>query len=239
MSASTTCCKKLVRSKKKSRAKVQRQNSWVVYKRNNLEATEMSTFVAKKIIAHKSSFPSWSSIIWLEMEQFVPVTLSIYNSSNNPTIVTKQELPKNKPEQNPTYQKETIRKEINKHLTTKATSLLNKVLESPPIKLSNSNTINPDVIGTGVLSMDFAQSLNRKNVPISDIYFTLLDAANFTPNLVINQTCQERRKRSLDPFRNLNDKSCRNFTSQDLQHRVLCALWQKQRNSLRQMSKNF
>ena len=35
------------------------------------------------------------------MEQFVLVPLSVYNSSNNPTIVAKQELPKYKPEQTP------------------------------------------------------------------------------------------------------------------------------------------
>ena len=33
------------------------------------------------------------------MEQFVLVPLSVYNSSNNPTIVTKQDLPKYKPEE--------------------------------------------------------------------------------------------------------------------------------------------
>ena len=152
--------------------------------KKNLEATEKSIFVAKNVIAHKNSFPPWSSIICFEMEQFVLVTLSVYNSSNNPTIVTKQELPEKKPEQNPTYQKDTIKKGINQHLTTSTTSVLNKVLESPRIKLSNSNTMNPDGIGTGVLSMDFAQSLNRKNVPIPDIYFTLLHSANITPTLL-------------------------------------------------------
>ena len=49
--------KKLVRSKKKSRAKVQGQNSQTVLKKNNLEATKKSTFVTKKIIVHKNVFP--------------------------------------------------------------------------------------------------------------------------------------------------------------------------------------
>ena len=40
--------RKLVRSKKKSRAKVQRQNSRTVLKKNNLEATKKTPFVAKK-----------------------------------------------------------------------------------------------------------------------------------------------------------------------------------------------
>ena len=49
--------RKLVRSKKKTRSKVQRQNSRNVFKKNNLEATKKSPFVAKRIIAHKNSFP--------------------------------------------------------------------------------------------------------------------------------------------------------------------------------------
>ena len=69
------------------------------------------------------------------MEQFLLVPPSVYKSSNNQTIVTKKELPQYKPGQNPTYQKDTIEKEINQHLTTIATPLVNNVLESPPIKL--------------------------------------------------------------------------------------------------------
>ena len=49
--------RKLVRSKKKTRAKVQRRNSRTVFKKNNLEATKKSPFVAKRIIAHKNNFP--------------------------------------------------------------------------------------------------------------------------------------------------------------------------------------
>ena len=48
---------KLVRGKKKTRPKVQRQNSRTDFKKNNLEATKKSAFVAKKIIAHKNNFP--------------------------------------------------------------------------------------------------------------------------------------------------------------------------------------
>ena len=48
--------RKFVRSKKKSRLKVPRQNSQTVLKKNNLEATKKSTFVADRIIAHKNNF---------------------------------------------------------------------------------------------------------------------------------------------------------------------------------------
>ena len=49
--------RKRVRSKKKSRPKVQRQNSRTVFKKNNLERTKKSPFVAKSIISHKNIFP--------------------------------------------------------------------------------------------------------------------------------------------------------------------------------------
>ena len=76
------------------------------------------------------------------MEQFVLVSLSVYNnSSNNPTIVTKPEPPIYEPYQNLTYQKNTLKKEINQHLISSATPLLNKNLEFLRIKLSNSKTI--------------------------------------------------------------------------------------------------
>ena len=50
--------RKLVRSKKKTGPKVQRQNSQTVFKKNNLEATKKSPFVAKRIIAHKNNLIS-------------------------------------------------------------------------------------------------------------------------------------------------------------------------------------
>ena len=106
------------------------------------------------------------------MEQFVLLPLSVYNSSNNPTIVTKQELPKYKPEQTPTYHKGTLKKAINQQLSTTASPLVNKILEPPRIKQSNPNTLILDGKETGVLFKDFAQRLKPKNVPVPDIYFT-------------------------------------------------------------------
>ena len=108
------------------------------------------------------------------MEQFVLVPLSVFNSSNNPTIVTKKELPKYEPEQFPTYRKDTLKKGINQQLRTSASLPVNKVLESQRIKLANSNTLIVDGRETGVLLKDFAQRLKSKNVSVPDIYFTLL-----------------------------------------------------------------
>ena len=49
--------RKFVRSKKKSGPKIHRRNSRTVFKKYNLEASKKSTFVAKRIIAHKIIFP--------------------------------------------------------------------------------------------------------------------------------------------------------------------------------------
>ena len=114
-----------------------------------------------------------SLIVCLEMEKFVLVPLSAYNSSNNRTVVTKQELSKYKPEQTPTYHKHTLKNEYNQQLSTTASPLVNKILESPRIKLSNSNNLILDGIETGVLLKDFAQRLKRKIVTIADIFILL------------------------------------------------------------------
>ena len=50
--------RKLVRSKKSSRAKQQRQKSQTVHRSNYLEASRKSTFVTKGIIARENNFPS-------------------------------------------------------------------------------------------------------------------------------------------------------------------------------------
>ena len=128
------------------------------------------------------------------MEQFVLVPLPVYNSSNNPTNFTKQELPKYKPDKTPTYHKHTLKKEINQQLSTSASPLVDKTLESPRIKLSNSNTLILDRIEIGVLLKDFAQHLKRQNVPIPDIYLTLLDAASITPDIVVNSHAKRKER---------------------------------------------
>ena len=135
------------------------------------------------------------------MEQIVLVPLSVYYSSSNSTIVTKQELPNCKPEQTPTYHKDTLKKEINQQLSISASPLVNKILESPRFKLSNSNTLSLDGIDTGVLLKDFAQRLKRNDVPIPDFYFTLLDAASITPDLVVNSHAKGKERAAWTPFK--------------------------------------
>ena len=83
------------------------------------------------------------------MEQFVLVPAFVYNKSLNTQSVTKQELPKYQPLQNPTYQTDSVKKEINKKLFSKADSLVDKILSCPHIKLSNSQNLTLDGVETG------------------------------------------------------------------------------------------
>ena len=106
------------------------------------------------------------------MDQFVLVPASVYNKRSITQSVTKQELPKYQPSQNPTYQIDSLKKEKNKKLFSKADFLVDKILSSPRTKLSNSETLILDRVETGTLLSDFAQQLLRKNADVPDIYFT-------------------------------------------------------------------
>ena len=131
------------------------------------------------------------------MEQFVLVPASVYNKSIR--SVTKQELPKYKAEQPPTYQIDSLN--LNKKLFGKADALIDKILSCSRIKLSNSQTIILDGVDTGVLISDFTLHLRRKNADVPDIYFTLLDAAGISPSLVFNQNARAKDRRSWVPFK--------------------------------------
>ena len=133
------------------------------------------------------------------MEQFVLVPASVYNKSVTTQSVTKQELPKYKAEQPPTYQIDSIKRDINKKLCTD--TLIDKILSCSRIKLSNSQTIILDGVDTGVLISDFTLHLRRKNADVPDIYFTLLDAAGISPSLVFNQNAKAKERGSWVPFK--------------------------------------
>ena len=71
-----------------------------------------SLFSPQKGLLLINTISSSSLTICFEMEKFVLVVLSVYNSNNNPTILTKQEQPKYKPEQTPTYHKDTLKRKL-------------------------------------------------------------------------------------------------------------------------------
>ena len=125
----------------------------------------------------------------------------LYNKSVTTQSVTKQELPKYKPEQPPTYQIDSLKRDINKKLFGKADTLYDKILSCSRIKLSNSQTIILDGVDTGVLISDFTLHLRRKNAAVPDIYFTLLEAAGKSPSLVFNQNAKAKDRGSWVPFK--------------------------------------
>ena len=123
----------------------------------------------------------------------------MYNKSLITQSVTKQELPKYQPSQNPTYQIDSLKKERNKKIFSKAEPLVDKFMSCPRIKLSNSETLFLDGVKTGIILWDFAQQLRRKNADVPYIYFTLLDAAGISPTLILNQNAKAKERGSLVP----------------------------------------
>ena len=136
------------------------------------------------------------------MEQIVLVPASLLNKLNTTKSTTlKVDLPKYQPQQTPTSQVDSLKKDINKKLFAKADSLVDKLLASPRIKLSLSNTIVLDGTDTGVLLQDFAQHLRRKNADVPDIYFTLPDAADISPSIVLNQNAEAKERGNWIPIK--------------------------------------
>ena len=131
------------------------------------------------------------------MEQFLLVLASVYNKNVTTQSVAKQELPKYKVEQPPSY----LKRDINKKLFGKADTLMDKNLSCSRIKLSNSQKIILDGVDTGVLISDFTLHLRRKNADVPDIYFTLLDAGVISPSLISNQNVKAKDRRSWIPFK--------------------------------------
>ena len=135
------------------------------------------------------------------MEQIVLVPAAVYKKSVTRQSVTKQELPRYKVEQPPTYQIESLKRDINKKLFGKADTLKDKILSCSRIKLSSSQKIVLDGVDTRVLISDFTLPLRRKNVDVPDIYFTLLNAAGISPSLAFNQNAKAKDRGSWVPFK--------------------------------------
>ena len=153
------------------------------------------------------------------MEQFVLVPASVYKKSLINQSVTKQELPKYQPSQNPANHIYSLKQEINEKLFSKADSLEDKILSCPRIKLSNSQTLFLDGVETGIFLSDFVQQLRRKNADVPDIYFTLLDAAGISPTLNLNQDAKAKERGSWVPFKIWASEAAKAV------HTGWCCLW--------------
>ena len=94
------------------------------------------------------------------MERFVLAPASVFNKSLTTQSVKKQELPKYKAEQPPTYQIDS--RNTNKKKFGKSDTLIDKILSCSRIKHSNSQTTIFDGVDIGVLISDFTLHLRRK-----------------------------------------------------------------------------
>ena len=158
------------------------------------------------------------------MEQFVLVLAAVYNKNLITHSVTKQELPKYQPLQNPTYQIDSTKKEMNKDFYSKAHSLVDKIWSCPRIKLSNSQTLILDGEETGIFLLDFEQQLRRKNTDFPDIYFTLLDAAGISPTPILNQSAKLKREEAGSLSNSEPQKLQRLYTQGGAVYRSVCNL---------------
>ena len=162
------------------------------------------------------------------MEKFVLVPASLLNKLNTTKSTTLiVDLPKFQPQQTPTSKVDSLKKDKNKKLFAKADTLVDKLLASPRMKVSLSNTIVLDGTNTGVLLQDFAQHLRRKNADVPNIYFSLLDAADNSATIVLNQNAEAKEKRNWIPFKIWATKSFKDYIHMVLQQRALCEIWQK------------
>ena len=71
------------------------------------------------------------------MEKLLLVPASMYNQNSITQTGQKQELPKYQPSQNPTYQIDSLKKDINKKINSKADTLVT-TLSCPRTKISFS-----------------------------------------------------------------------------------------------------
>ena len=121
---------------------------------------------------------------------------------NNKSLFTQavimQELPKYQPAQNPTYQIDSLKKEINQK-TVWQSRLSSRQSFVPCIKLSKSQTFLLDGVEIGILLSGFAEQFRCKNADVPDLYFILLDAAGISLTLVRNRNAKTKERRSCVP----------------------------------------
>ena len=66
------------------------------------------------------------------------------------------------------------------------------ILNSPRIKISQSDNIIVDNRDTKESIVDFVCALRQKNTNFPDIYFTILEATHIPPKLVINKNAKAK-----------------------------------------------
>ena len=135
------------------------------------------------------------------MEQFVSIPYSVYQSQSK--LPRKQKLEPNQGNEEIVPKNfGSVYSAVNARLKTSNNEhIIDLILNSPRIKLSQSDKIILDNRDTKESIVDFVCALKRKYKDFSDNYFTFLIATQNPPKLVINRNA--KTKRNLDPFQNL------------------------------------
>ena len=135
------------------------------------------------------------------MEQFVLIPYSVYQSQS--TLPRKQKL-EQKQEKEEIVPKnfDSVYSALNARLKTSNNKHISDlILNSPRIKLSQSDNIILDNRDTKESIVDFLCALKRKNNDFPDIYFTILEATQLPPNLVINKNAKAKDRGTWIPFK--------------------------------------
>ena len=135
------------------------------------------------------------------MEQFVLIPYSVYQSQS--TLPTKQKLEqKQEKEEIVAKNFDSVYSAVNARLKTSNNKhIIDLILNSPRIKLSQSDNITLENRDTKESIVDFVCTLKRKNTDFPDIYFTILEATQLPPKLVINKNAKAKDRGTWIPFK--------------------------------------
>ena len=128
------------------------------------------------------------------MEQFVLIPYSVYQSES--TLSRKQKLDlKQEKEEIVTKIIDSVYSAVNARLKTSNNKhLIDLILNFPRNKLSQSDNIILDNRDTKESIVDFVCALTRKNTDFPNIYFTILEATQLHPKLVINKNARAKNR---------------------------------------------
>ena len=173
------------------------------FQKEILGSKEKTVQHPKKCNTSKQSLISpFSAIVlmWSGWSSSLLLCKTVYDSVNFQAI-TKHEFPKYPVEQNCTYPTDLLKTEINQKLFAKADSRVDKLSPSHRIKLSTSYTFLLDGKESGFPMSVFPQHLQCRNADVSDIDLNLVDAADPSPTLLLNQSTEPKERGSWIPFK--------------------------------------
>ena len=85
--------------------------------------------------------------------------------------------------------------------TSNNKNIIDLILNSLRIKISQSDNIILDNRDTKESIVDFVYALKQKNTDFPDIYFTILEATHISPKLVINKNAKAKDRGTWIPFK--------------------------------------